>query len=118
MVSQPKLRAWARRSGIMSPTITTAAPRRWQAAAQADSGFALLTVPAASAGNVEGNRNEIAEFDEFDVASGFNDLARDFVAKDETFRSGCAASDHVLIAAADVGGDNFQNDSVLAFSIA
>ena len=35
MVSQPKLLACASRSGIMSPTITTAAPSRWQEAAQA-----------------------------------------------------------------------------------
>ena len=28
-VSQPKLRAWARRSGFMSPTMTTEAPRIW-----------------------------------------------------------------------------------------
>src|ERR1039458_10838456 len=34
-VSQPKLRAWARRSGTRSPTITTAAPSKWQDAAQA-----------------------------------------------------------------------------------
>src|SRR5216684_4602441 len=35
IVSQPKLFACASRSGIMSPTITTAAPSRWQDAAQA-----------------------------------------------------------------------------------
>ena len=34
-VSQPKLLACASRSGIMSPTITTAAPSRWHEAAQA-----------------------------------------------------------------------------------
>ena len=35
IVSQPKERACARRSGIMSPTMTHAAPRRWHDAAAA-----------------------------------------------------------------------------------
>src|SRR6266511_2280038 len=35
MVSQPKLAAWASRSALTSPTITTAAPSRWQEVAQA-----------------------------------------------------------------------------------
>ncbi len=35
IVSQPKERAWSRRSGMASPTMTHAAPRSWHDAAHA-----------------------------------------------------------------------------------
>jgi hypothetical protein len=37
--------------------------------------------------------------------------------QDESFRGGGAAADHVLVAAANVGGDNLENDAVLTLAI-
>src|SRR5262249_10214072 len=54
--------------------------------------------------------------DELYVASGFNDLAGDFVAQYEALRRCGAAADHVLVAAADVGGNDFEDDAMLAFT--
>ena len=91
-----------------------AGPRRIDV--QADAGLAFLAVAAAPAGDVEGHRNQIADFDELHVAPGFDDLAGDLVAEHQPVRRGGAAADHVLVAAADVGGDDFENDAVLAFA--
>src|SRR5207248_8712982 len=70
---------------------------------QTDSGPPFLTIPAAAAGNVERNRNQIADFDEFDVASGLDDFAGDLMAENQTLRRSRTPPDHVLIAPADVG---------------
>ena len=37
--------------------------------------------------------------------------------QDKSFGRGGAASDHVLVAATNVGGNNFENDAVFAFAI-
>ena len=84
--------------------VSRAGPRRIHV--QADAGLAFLAVAAAAAGDVERHRHQVADLDEFDVAAGFDHLAGDLVAEDQARRRGSAAADHVLVAAADVGGDD------------
>ena len=43
----------------------------------------------------------------------FDDFASNFVAEDHAGGRGGAAADHVLIGAADVGGDDLQNDTMI-----
>jgi hypothetical protein len=85
---------------------------------QAYAGLPLFTIAASSTGNVKGHRHEIADIKEFDVAAFFDDLARDLVAQDHAGGRCRAASHHVLIAAANVRGDDLENDSVLALAVA
>src|SRR5581483_10977922 len=49
---------------------------------QADAGLAFLAVAAAAAGDVEGHRTQVADFDELDIATGLDDFAGDLVAED------------------------------------
>ena len=51
--------------------------------------------------------------DVFDVGAGFDDFAGDLVAENHAGGCGGAAADHVLIGAADVGGDDLQDDAVI-----
>jgi len=85
---------------------------------EADAGFSFFAIAAAAAGDVEGDGADVAFFDEFDIAAGFDDFAGDFVAEDESRGGGGPAADHVLIGAADVGGDDFEEDAVLDFLFA
>ena len=85
---------------------------------EADSGFAFLAVAASAAGDVEGDGDNVAFLDELDVASGLDDFAGDFMSEDESRGGGGAAADHVLVGAADVGGDDFEDDAVLDFLFA
>lgn len=66
-----------------------------------------------SAGDVEGHRNHVADLEEFDVAADFHNLAGDLVAEYQAFRCGGAAADHVLVRAANVGGDGLEDDAVV-----
>ena len=83
---------------------------------QADAGVALLAVAAAPAGDVEGDRAEVALLDELDVAADLDHLAGDLVAEDQALGRGRAAADHVLVGAADVGRDDLQDHAVLALA--
>ena len=85
---------------------------------QADAGFSFLAVAAAAAGDVERHGDDVALLDEQHVAAGFDHFAGDFVPEDQPGRRGGAAADHVLIGAADIGGDDFENDAVLNFFLA
>jgi alkylation response protein AidB-like acyl-CoA dehydrogenase len=40
------------------------------------------------------------------------------VAQYKTFFSGCASAHHVLVAATDIGGDDFKNNAVIALAVA
>src|SRR5439155_6050050 len=82
---------------------------------QANSGFAFFAIPATAARDVERNGDDVAFFDEFDVAAGFDHFAGDFMAEDQPSRRGGSAAHHVLVRAADVGGDDLEQHSVLAF---
>ena len=81
-------------------------------------GVATLAVAAAAAGDVEGHRDDIADLDELDIASALDHLTGDLVAQHQAFRRGGTAANHVLIAAADIGGQNLEDDTVLALTAA
>src|SRR5690606_2887813 len=66
-----------------------------------------------AASYVERHRNDVALFKELDVAAGFEDIAGDLVPQYQAGRSGGAAGHHVLVGAADVGGENFEDDAVV-----
>src|SRR4029077_2301904 len=83
---------------------------------QADAGLAFLAIAASAAGDVEGHGAEVALLDVFNVAPGFNHLAGDLVTQHQSVRRRGAAANHVLVAAADIGGDDFENDAVLALT--
>ena len=95
--------------------VSRARPRRIHV--QADAGLAFLAVPAAAAGNVERHGAEIADFDELHVAPRFDHFAGDFMAENQAMRRGRAPAHHVLIASADIRGNDLQNHAVLAFAI-
>src|SRR5207244_834255 len=83
---------------------------------EADAGLALLAVPAAPASDVEGHRAEVALLDVLDIAPDLDHLARDLVAEDQAIWRGGPAPDHVLVRAADVGGDDLEDDAVLTLA--
>src|SRR5262249_26306565 len=56
--------------------------------------------------------------DKLHVTSGFHDFAGDFVPQDQSLRSGGTPTNHVLVAATNIGGDNLKDDAVLAFAVA
>jgi hypothetical protein len=62
---------------------------------------------------LNGNRAQVADLDELDVRTHFCDLAEDLVAEDQVLRRGRAAAHHVLVAAADVRGDDLENHTVV-----
>jgi hypothetical protein len=60
-------------------------------------------------------RHEIPNLNELYIGADFDDLAGNLVPKNESRGSGGAASDHMLVAAADVRHDDLQNHAVLGF---
>src|SRR6185503_2093891 len=79
---------------------------------QADAGVAGLAAPAAAAGDVERDGAEVALLDELDPGPGLDDLAGDLVAEDQPVGRGGAATDHVLVGAADVRRDDLEDRRV------
>jgi hypothetical protein len=75
---------------------------------------AIATTPA---GDVKGNGYKVADPDELHVAPSFYYLARNFMAEDKSLWSGGPATNHVLIAATDIGGNNPENDPVFALPV-
>lgn len=71
----------------------------------------------APAGNIEGNGYDVAFFDKFNVPTRFNDFSRNFMPEHQAVRGRRAASDHVLVASANVCGNYLQNHPVLTFPI-
>src|SRR4029453_9512578 len=82
-----------------------------------DPGVALLAVAAAPAGDVEGDADQVADLDVLDVAADLGHLAGDLVAEGLTLGGGGPPADHVLVGAADVGGDDFEDDAVLQLTV-
>src|SRR5262249_14869471 len=78
--------------------------------------LALLAVAATATGDVERNGNQVADFDELDVTARLDHLSRNFMAEDQTCRSGGTAADHVLVAAADISRDDLHDDAAIALS--
>src|SRR4029450_13445685 len=83
----------------------------------ADAGVALLAVAAAPAGDVEGDADHVPDVDELDVAADLGDLAGDLVAEGLALGGGGPPPDHVLVGAADVGGDDLEDDAVLQLAV-
>jgi hypothetical protein len=79
---------------------------------QADAGVALLAHAAATAGDVERHRDEVAGLDELDPGTDFDHLTGDLVPEDQARRRGGAAADHVLVRPADVGRHDLQDRAV------
>src|SRR5205085_5432529 len=68
---------------------------------------------AAPAGNVKGHRDQIAHVQKFDVAAFLDDLAGNLMPQHQAGRSRSPAAHHVLIAAADIGGDDPQKNAMI-----
>jgi hypothetical protein len=84
---------------------------------QADSRRPFPAVATTAARNVKGNGYKVADIDKLHVAPSFYYLARNFMAEDESLWGGGSATNHVLIAATDIRGNNLENNSVLALSV-
>src|SRR5208282_4994451 len=80
---------------------------------EADIGAARLAIAASSARDVERHRDQAALADEFDAAAAFDYFAGNFMPQDQPSRRRGAPADHVLVAAADVGRDRFDDDAVV-----
>ena len=90
--------------------VCRARPRRIDV--EADTRLAFVAHPAPPAGDVERHRADVARFHEQDVVADFDDLTGDLMAEGLADRRGRPAPDHVLIAAADVRGDDLQDRGV------
>jgi hypothetical protein len=66
-----------------------------------------------AASDVERYRDQIADVNELDVGAGFDDLAGDLVSEHQPRGRGGSSSDHVLVAPANVGTHDLENDSVI-----
>jgi len=80
---------------------------------EADAGLLLAAGDAAAACDVEGNGDKIADLEVFDIRAGFDDFTGDFVTEDHAGGCGGAPANHVLIRAADISGDDLQDDTVI-----
>ena len=80
---------------------------------EADSGFLGAAGAAAAASDVEGDGDEVSLLDVLDVGTEFDHFAGNLVAEDHAGGRRGAAADHVLIGAADVGGDDLQDYTVI-----
>ncbi|MDT4879790.1 hypothetical protein FQZ97_1154970 [compost metagenome] len=73
----------------------------------------FLAGTATAAGHVEGYGNQVADLQVLHVTAFLDHLAGDLVAEHQADLGGGTAAHHVLVRAADVGGDDFQDDPVL-----
>jgi Alanine dehydrogenase/PNT, C-terminal domain len=80
---------------------------------KADAGVALSAGPAAAAGDVEGDRYEVADVEVLDVTALFDHFAGDLVSERHAGRRCRAASDHVLVGATDIRRYDFENNAVI-----
>ena len=83
---------------------------------EADPSLAFLAVAAPATRDVERHRAQVADLDELDVATDPDHLTGDLMAEDQPLGGSGAAANHVLIAAADVSGNNLQDDAVLTLA--
>ncbi len=91
--------------------VSTAGTRRVDG--QADAGVLFLTGTATAAGNVERNRDQVADLQVLDIAAFLDDFPGDLVTEHQADLGGSAAAHHVLVRAANVGGNDAQDHSVL-----
>ncbi|MNJ61688.1 hypothetical protein D3C77_574930 [compost metagenome] len=78
----------------------------------------FLAGAAAAAGDVEGHRHQVADFQVLDVLAQLDHFTGDFVTQDQADLGGGTTADHVLVGAADVGGDNLENYTMFDFTTA
>src|SRR5712671_233608 len=97
-------------SAHIDVTISGAGTRRIYG--QTNSGLAFTAIAATAAGDVEGDRTQVADIQHFDIDTLFNNFSRDLVSENQSLWGRGAASNHVLIGPADVGRHNFQYDAV------
>ncbi len=80
---------------------------------EAHAGILRLAAAAAAAGDVERHGDDVADFEHLDIDAFFNDFAGDFMTENEAWHRRGAAAHHVLVGAADIGGNHLENDTVL-----
>src|SRR5690606_26151082 len=80
---------------------------------ETDAGGPLLAVAAPPAGDVERHRHQVPDVQELHVRALLHHLPGDLVPQHQAGRCGGAAAHHVLVAAADVGGDHFEDHAVV-----
>jgi hypothetical protein len=68
-----------------------------------------LAIAAAAAGNIKGNGDQIAHVEVLDVTALLHNLARDLMSQHLADGRCRAASDHVLVAAADASRNHPQD---------
>jgi hypothetical protein len=73
----------------------------------------LTTIAAAAAGHIKRNRYEIADLVVLDVTADLDNLAGNLVSEDHADRGRRAASNHVLVGAADIRRDHLEYDAVI-----
>jgi hypothetical protein len=76
----------------------------------------FFTVATPTAGDIEWNRDQVADLQKLDIPAAFNDLTRNLVAEHQPGRRGGSSPHHVLIASTDVGRDDLEKHAVVAFS--
>jgi hypothetical protein len=77
-----------------------------------------LTISASATGDIKRNRHQVSYFDEFHITPRFYYQARDFMAEYQARGSRGSSADHVLVAATNIGRNNFKDNAVLAFPVA
>jgi len=80
---------------------------------KADASVALSASSAAAACDVERDRHEIADLKILDVPTFLDHFAGNLMSEHHAGRRSRAAPDHVLIGAADIRGDDLENDAVI-----
>ena len=84
---------------------------------EADAGIARFTHAAAPTRDIKGDGDQIADFDKLDIAACLDHFAGDLVAQRLALWRGGSASHHMLIAAADIGCHDLEDDAVVALAV-
>lgn len=96
--------------------VTISRPRTIGIGVEADPGLALFAVSAPAACDIERDRDDIADGDEFHVRPHFDNLTCDLVAENQVDWGGDATPHDMLIGPTDVGGNSLENDAVGNFA--
>ena len=95
--------------------VAVGATRSRRVHVETDVGTARFAVAASSARDVERHRDQVASVDEFNAAAAFDNFAGYLVPQDQSGRRRGAPVHHMLVAAADVSRDRFDDDAVVDF---
>src|ERR1039457_4197126 len=94
--------------------VSRSRPRRVDV--QTDARVALFAVAAAPTGDGERHRDQDTDPDELHLTPRLSHFPRNLVAQNQSLGSGRAAAHHVLVAAANIGAYDFENNPVLALA--